>query len=226
MFWARFNLGRHLRKPGTLAWIAGVTLIAALVRVFGGSTSGIANLVILYAVPLVGLSFGTSAMREEIEDQTLTYVFTRPVDRGWIYAARLLSAIGIASLVGLGGVAWSITAIGSGVATVAAAIGSAAAYTAFFGLCGALLKRPAAFGLIFAIAWETALGAVPGFLSLLTLRTHLRNLAGLRPSNALLARLWDPPHVAVSVLVIVGVAVVGIAVGAMLSRRREFVLTR
>ncbi len=226
LLWTRFNLGRHLKKPGALAWILGVAFVAGIIRAFGGSTSAIANLVVLYAVPLAGLSYGTSAMREEIEDQTLTYVFTRSVDRAWIYAARVIAAVSVAALVGIVGALISTTSVTGGVRTVAAAVGSAAAYTSFFALCGAVLKRPASFGLVFAVAWETGLGAVPGFLSKLTLRTHLRNLAELRPSNPLLERLWNPPHVAVSVVVLVLVTAVAIGIGALLARRREFVITR
>jgi len=103
VLWARFNVVRHLRKPGTLAWILGVAAVAAIIRVAGGSSSAIANLVVLYAVPLAALSFGTSAMREEIEDQTLTYVFTRSVDRAWIYVARVLAAMTVAAFVGIAG---------------------------------------------------------------------------------------------------------------------------
>lgn len=226
LLWTGFHLRRSLVKPGALAWIVGVGIVAGLIRGFGGSTTAIANLVVLYAVPLAGLSYGTSAMREEIEDQTLTYVFTRSVDRGWIFAARAAAAIGIAATVGIVGAAISATGLVEGARIVAAAIGSAAAYTAFFALCGVVLKRPASFGLIFAVAWETGLGSVPGFLSQMTLRTHLRNIADLRPDNLLLSQLWDPPPVVVSGLTVLLVAVVALALGAVLARRREFVLTR
>lgn len=225
-FWARFHFGRHLRKPGTWAWIGGVAFVAGLLRAFGGSPTTIANLVILYAVPLAALSFGTSAMREEIEDQTPTYVFTRPIDRAWVYAARVAATIGVTMLIGAGGALFSVSSVTGGIRTFAAAVGSAAAYTAFFALCGALFKRPASFGLVFAIAWESGLGAVPGFLTQLTLRTHLRNLADLRPTNALLSALWSPPHLVVSIAVIIGVTAVALTIGGILARTREFVLTR
>ena len=226
ILWARFNVVRHLRKPGTLGWILGVAAIAGIIRVAGGSTTAIANLVVLYAVPLAGLSFGTSAMREEIEDQTLTYVFTRSVDRAWIYVARVLAAVTVAALVGIAGSLLATNSVTGGLRTVMAAVGSAAAYTAFFALCGVLFKRAASVGIVFAIAWEYGLGAVPGFLSQLTLRTHLRSLADLRPTNTLLATLWEPPSIWISVLVVLGVAAVTTFVAAMLVRRREFVITR
>lgn len=226
LLWMQFNLMRYLRKPGTLLWILGVAVVAGIIRVAGGSSSTIANLVVLYAVPLAALSFGTSALREEIEDQTLTYIFTRPLDRAWIYGARVVAAIAVASLIGVAGALISTSSVMGGVRTVAAAVGSAAAYTSFFALCGVLLKRPASFGIVFALAWEAGLGSVPGFLSQLTLRTHLRSLADLRPSNALLSRMWDPPHVLLSIVVIAGVTAVAIVVGGLLVRRREFVITR
>jgi len=226
LVWTRFSLGRHLRKPGTWAWILGVAAVAAIIRVAGGSSSAVANLVVLYAVPLAALSYGTSAMREEIEDQTLTYIFTRPIDRAWVYAARVGAAIGVVSILGLAGALVSTSTVAGGMRTAVAAVGAAAAYTGLFALCGAVLKRPAAFGLIFGIAWESGLGSVPGFLSRLTLRTHLRNLADLSPSNVIVQQYWDPPAIVFSVLAIVGVALVAVFLGALLARRREFVITR
>lgn len=224
--WGGLHLRRHFAKAGTLIWLIGVVAVAGIIRAVGGSARSVADLMVLYVVPLGALSFGSSALREEVEDQTLTYAFSRPIDRGLLYAARVFAAVGVVCVLGVAGTLFTIDEPTKAMRYVPSALAAAAAYTTFFAMWGALLKRPAAFGIVFAIGWEQGLGSVPGFLSSLTLRAHLRGLANLRPDNPVLSGFWTAPATWVSVLVLVGVVVVTTAVGALLARQREFVLSR
>lgn len=227
-YWARFHLLRNLRRRGTVLWVLGVPVLIAVMRLgFGAPTTTIAELVLIYLMPLMALTFGGGILREEVEDQTLTYGFTRPLDRAALYTARLGAAMGPvllatvpAALLAADGV---LDALGLLLAT---ALGTAA-HASIFGLWGLLIRRPTWLGLAYILLWEQSLEKVPGWLSDLTLRAHVRNIADLSPPRLLPMIPSDgpgPPWLSVSILL----AVTGLAVVAagVLVRRRELVLTR
>jgi ABC-2 type transport system permease protein len=174
----------------------------------------------------MALFYGTGAMREEIEDQTLTYGFSRPVGRGWLYAARVLAAavpvavlaIPAAFFAGMGGPDAVRYAAGAALATVA--------YGSFFALVGQLIKWPAWFGLAFLVFWEAGVGQVPGFLGRLTLLNQVRGVTGLRPPATPWSAWWTPPDVAGAVVALLVVTAVTLWLGGQVVRRREVVLTK
>ncbi len=226
MFWGSFHFVRILKRRGSIAWIVGALLGSIILRLVGTSEQWMASTVVFYIVPLMGLSYGTGALREEVEDQTLTYAFTRPLPRAWVYAARLGAAISLVALVGCVSTAIAAPSILGGLRLVGVSLLAAVAYTSFFGALGLLFKRPAWIGIFVVLACEHGLGLVPGFLSKLTLLTHLRTLADLPPSSGLARILWDPPTWWLSLLVALGFAAASIALGTRITAHREFVLTR
>jgi len=92
VFWTGFHFKRNLRKRAFKLWTAAFVITILLLR-YGARVSPeeLARAVLLLAVPLLALFFGAGSLREEIEDQTLTYAFTRPVGRIWTYVARVLA---------------------------------------------------------------------------------------------------------------------------------------
>ena len=106
--WGALHFRRHFAKAGTLIWLLGVVAVAGVIRLVGGSARSVADLMVLYVVPLGALSFGSSALREEIEDQTLTYSFSRPIDRGLLYMARVAAAVGVVSVLGVAGTLFTL----------------------------------------------------------------------------------------------------------------------
>src|SRR5690606_41365244 len=92
-FWAGFHLVRNLRRRGTLLWVLAVPLVVAVMRLgFDVSREPVGELVLVYLVPLMSLAYGGGVLREEVEDQTLPYGFTRPVERAPVCVARLAAA--------------------------------------------------------------------------------------------------------------------------------------
>lgn len=227
VFWAGFHLGRNLRRRGTLLWVISVPLLIGLMRLgFEVPTDAVGQLVIVYLVPLMSLAFGGGVLREEVEDQTLTYGFTRPVDRAALYLARLSAAAGPVAIAALPAVLFAADDIMQGLGLVAAVVLGVAAHCAMFGLWGLLTKRPSWIGLVFVLVWEQALQNVPGWLSRAALRTHLRNLGGLdQPSLPMIGSV-DVGGAWVSVLVLVAVAGVCVALAMRVVRTRELVLSR
>jgi len=140
-------------------------------------------------VYLVSLFYGVPAIHDEIEGRTITYLFTRPLSRGAIYAGRLLAVQTVAGL---------LLAASLGVCFLLMVIGNARAinldfielytnyffvvllavfcYTAVFSLMGTLFKKPLVWGILYIFAWESSVSMMPARMQMWTLEWHLRNL--------------------------------------------------
>ena len=51
------------------------------------------------SVPLLGMFYGTALIADEVEDKTITYLFTRPVSRGAVLIGKYLAYLGCTGLV-------------------------------------------------------------------------------------------------------------------------------
>ena len=228
VFWAGFHLRRNLLRRGTLVWVIAVPVLIAIMRfIFDVPHDALGQLMLIFLVPLMSLAFGGGVLREEVEDQTLTYGFTRPVDRAALFGARLVAAIGPVLIAILPALALAADGFEDGARSLAAAVLGTLAHASLFGLLGLLIKRPTWLGLAYVLVWEQALQGVPGWLSSLTLRSHLRNLAELsQPSSFPMVSASGPGPWWVSVLVLVGLIAVCVTLSGVIVRRRELVLTR
>ncbi len=139
-----------------------------------------------FIVPVLGVFYGTSLMADEVEDKTITYLFTRPIP------ARRRAGRQVPGLSGLHGVRRPAVG-GDGLSADRAAQGQprggvsgpaegpAAARRSGWrstGPCsrssGAKFKRPLLIGLIFVFGWEQAALAFPGYLKQFTVMYYLQ----------------------------------------------------
>lgn len=75
--------------------------------------AGIGTFLLLMVVaPLVGLIFGSTVVTEEVENRTITYVFTRPVPRAALFVGRWLATLVVTSVL-LGASAVAVTEVAS-----------------------------------------------------------------------------------------------------------------
>jgi len=98
-----------------------------------------------------------------------------------------------------------------------------------FAAIGLVMRRPTLAGFAL-VGWEQGVGAVPGFLSRLTLQAHVRGLAGLSPRGGPLAALhraapWGARWWA-SLVVLLGVVGICVGLAAWWLRRRELVVPK
>jgi len=119
-------------------------------------------------LPVLCVVVGTSVVGPEIEDGSIVYLLSKPLSRGAIARTKLLVAV--ATTWALGALPVGIAALvlpGTGVEvaltyTVVAAV-AAVAYCAVFLLLGVLTGNAVVIGLLYALIWETTVGAiVPG----------------------------------------------------------------
>jgi hypothetical protein len=223
-FWARFHATRTLQRPATVLWIAALVVIAAGLRI-GGDARNVVTFEITLALPLLALFFGSGGLREEVEDQTLTYAFVRPLGRGAIFLARIAAAAIVVLIPVVVGILIAIDDPLELPRELAVALLGVVAYVPLFAVLGLVLKRPMLVGLA-VLAWDQILGAVPGFLSLLTVRTHLRGLLELPADGGLFAAMVRPPSAWVSIPVLLAIAGACCSFGVLWVRTRELVVPK
>jgi len=141
-----------------------------------------------FVVPVLGLFYGTALMADEIEDKTLTYLFTRPIRRAAVLLGKYLSYLACTSVVVLPSlmlVYFLVVPLGGGsiggqfplflIDLGLLALGLVS-YGAVFAFIGAWLQRPLVTGLVFAFGWEKIVLVVPGYLRAATVSYYLQAL--------------------------------------------------
>jgi ABC-type transport system involved in multi-copper enzyme maturation permease subunit len=195
---------------------------------------------IRFSVPVLALFYGTALIADEVEDRTITYLFTRPIPRGSIlvgkYFAYLVSTIFVVLpavvlvwllIVPVGGsLGESFPDLATDLALLAAGL---IVYGAVFALAGAVLKRPLLVGLLFVFGWEVLVLALPGDFKLLTVAYYLQGLVPhALPSDSPLALVQmifrETPAVGTSLATMAATTVVSLWLAAKVVAAREYVL--
>jgi len=139
---------------------------------------------------LISLIVGSAVVAEEIEDRTITYLFTRPIPRASIVFGRYLAALVLVLLV-LGTEAGLVLRLlstlegpdgrrielpdGFQFRIFSSILLGGAVYSALFAALGALVKRPVLVGLGYAFLVEAVLGNMPGNSQKLTVFYYLKS---------------------------------------------------
>jgi ABC-type transport system involved in multi-copper enzyme maturation permease subunit len=134
---------------------------------------------------VLAVFYGTALIADEVEDKTITYLFTRPVPRGAVLLGKYLAYLAATGSVVLPSVVlvWLLVApIGASLAAtftdllkdLAVIAAGLISYGAVFALAGAQLKRPLLFGLLFVFGWEGFALALPGSFKLATVAHYVQ----------------------------------------------------
>ena len=193
-----------------------------------------------FTVPILGVFYGTSLMADEIEDKTITYLFTRPIRRGAVLVGKYLAYLACTTFVVLP----SVTLVYLLVVPINGSLGTSfldlikdlamlalglAVYGALFAFIGAKFKRPILIGLVFILGWEQAALAFPGYLKKFTIAYYLQSLVPhAMPSDSTLSLIQglfrDTPSLPVSLATLAIILLGFLALAAWLVERREYVL--
>lgn len=140
-----------------------------------------------FTVPVLGVFYGTSLIADEVEDKTITYLFTRPIPKGAVLVGKYLAYLACTFFVVLPSVVLVYLLIVPMRGTlggsfldlvkdlVLLAIGLAV-YGAVFAFIGARFKRPLLVGLVFIFGWEQMALAFPGYLKKFTVAYYLQGM--------------------------------------------------
>jgi len=206
--------------------------------IFGGM---IWLLYLRFVVPVLGAFYGTSLISDEVEDRTITYLFTRPVARGSIIIGKYLAYLVCTGLVVLP----SVTTVYLLITPVAGgSIGATfpqlltdlgllalglAVYGAVFALIGALVPRPLVAGLLLVFGWEQVALIVPGYLRRFTVAHYLQSLVPhSMPQDDTVSAIQSlfsaPPTAASSLLSLAVILVASLWLAARTVEKREYIL--
>jgi ABC-type transport system involved in multi-copper enzyme maturation permease subunit len=192
------------------------------------------------AIPILGVFYGTSLMADEIEDKTITYLFTRPIRRGAVLVGKYLAYLACTVFVVLpsvmlvyllivpmrGSLGGSFIDLLKDLAMLTLGL---ATYGALFAFIGAKFKRPLLIGLIFIFGWEQAALVIPGYLRNLTIAFYLQALVPhALPDDNVLSLLQgifrETPPLWVSLFWIAAIWATFLFLAAWVVERREYVL--
>ncbi len=187
---------RQQLTNGRLALVAGFSALGLAVAFAIGQADEVARVEnsvgfisgygLALMVPIVSLVLGSSTFGELVDDETLVYLWHRPVARWKLALAGTLSASSVA--IPITGIPLAIAAfMASGDttatwATVLATSFSAFAYSSLFVFVGLLLRRALIWGLVYLFIWELFIASVGGGSAQLSIRTY---------PTSILARLTD-----------------------------------
>jgi len=199
-------------------------------------------LYIRFIVPVLGVFYGTSLVADEVDDKTITYLFTRPIRRSAIVVGKYLAYLVCTVLLVLPSVVivyFVVVPLGDGpgiganfpslVTDLGMLTLGLAAYGAVFSLVGARLKRPVVFGLVFAFGWEPGVLIFPGFVNRLSVAYYLQGLVphampDESAMSAVLQLFSEVPPVSVSLVALVSITLVTLWLAGRSVEVREYVL--
>jgi ABC-2 type transport system permease protein len=193
-----------------------------------------------FIVPVLGVFYGTSLIADEVEDKTITYLFTRPISKGAVLVGKYLAYLVCTIFVVLPSVMLVYLLIvpmqGSLGASfidlvkdlILLALGLAV-YGAVFAFIGAKFKRPLLIGLIFIFGWEQAALAFPGYLRYYTVAYYVQALVPhAMPNDGALSLIQGmfrtTPNLATSLLSLIAIWAFFLWIAAWVVERKEYVL--
>jgi len=186
---------------------------------------------VLIFVTLVNAS---TLIRDEIEDNTLPYLLTRPISKPALvfykYVAYLASALVllVPSIV----LAYGVTELhtqspfsadldvlsGFLITTI---LGSAA-YGALFLFISVLVRRPLAVGLLIGFLWESVVGNIPGDVRKLSVIHYLKSILKDTISVTPLSIYSTDVSAAISVIVLIGFSIAMVVLSILVFQQMEF----
>lgn len=247
MLWSRRTVFMALIVAGPVVIAGVVRLVTALgwpleARVTGPGAFGLMIWVfyLRFTVPVLGVFYGTSLIADEVDDKTITYLFTRPIPRGAVLVGKYLAYLVVTACVVLP----SVVVVYLLIVPIRGSLGESflpaltdlgliavglAVYGALFAYVGAQFKRPLLVGLVVIFGWEQAALALPGYLKRFTVAYYLQALVPhAMPEDSTLSLVQaifrETPGVGVSLAWLFLIGVTALLLAAWTVERREYVL--
>jgi ABC-2 type transport system permease protein len=193
-----------------------------------------------FIVPVLAVYYGTALVADEVEDKTITYLFTRPIPRGSVLLGKFLayfvctvmvvlpSLMIVYFLMGISGASLAST-FPSLLKDLALIVLGLLAYGGLFAFVGAQFKRPLVIGLVFVFLWEQAAMTIPGSLRYATVAFYLQSLVphavtGDDLLSLLQSMVSKKASLTTSLTMLIGIGVAFVAWAMRVIARREYVL--
>ena len=203
------------------------------------------DIFIEFLIPIAAMAMAIPAIGEQVDDGTIVFTWTRPVQRWAIYLGRLLAAQVVSTVVMSGALVLCFLIMvseGTGVITfeflkvymvtfLIIALG-AFTYSALFAAMGTFFRKPVLPAILFTFGWESMVSNIPARVQEVSLRFHLQNLIERPPAapqdlpgvlEALLSTAFvrDPVPKVQSIAVLLVVTALATLLGAWLLKHKE-----
>ncbi|HDP94195.1 MAG TPA: hypothetical protein ENN40_02415 [Candidatus Aminicenantes bacterium] len=244
-----FRLSLHNRRTWLLlgaAFIPVLVLLVARAVTMGGTGTAIGPVLFnqmavpflftLY-IPLMGLLGGSSCVGDEIDQQTLVFLTTRPVKKSAVLIGKagvqtvislviVFPALAISFALGFGMYLLSSEGLARLGGYLLAGILATLAYTGLFVMLGTLLKKPVIAGIIYIFGWEYVVQFIPGSTQHLTISHYVKSLLPYKAGGEgfLMFQLEPSPDLQ-AVIVLLLLSAVFLVLAARVFSRREYVLS-
>jgi ABC-2 type transport system permease protein len=193
-----------------------------------------------FIVPVLGIFYGTSLIADEVEDKTITYLFTRPIPKGAVLMGKYLAYLACTILVVLP----SVVIVYLSIVPMRGSLGASfmdlvkdllllalglVVYGAVFAFVGARFKRPLLIGLVFAFGWEQAAMLMPGYLRKFTVVNYLQGMVPhAMPNDSMVSMIQgvfrEIPSMTENLVMLGLILVVFLWLAAVSVERKEYVL--
>jgi len=187
-------------------------------------------LIVMFFMPAICMIYGSSVIRDEIEDKSIVHVLTSPFDRIFAYFSYYVSLVICLCLIlavitslgfisffgqqGIDGEAMNIYVTFIGLVFLGVFV-----YSALFLLTSVVFKRPIYFGLFFVFIWEGFIGSIPGNIQKISINFYLKSIGSKQLEYITVNGATD---VNTSLMVIFASIIILIIFGSLIFRTKEF----
>ncbi|MFO7991334.1 MAG: ABC transporter permease subunit [Thermoplasmata archaeon] len=189
-------------------------------------------LILFFFLPVISMIYGSSLIRDEIEDRSITQVLVSPLDRSIAYLGYYLALVISLSLI----IVWILftgfvvyfgnlyidsDAVGIFLNILYLNIIGVFAYSSLFLLVSVITDKSIYFGLFYAFIWEGFIGSLPGNIRKIAIKHYIRSIGSEWMSYGSIVD-YDATNLSGSILVLFWFTVFMLFTGALLFRYKEF----
>lgn len=218
-----------------------VALFVAAVMGYAGSqthdplndgTNLMDTLILFFFMPVMAMIFGSSLIRDEIDDKSITHVATAPLDRAFSYLGYYIplgiatsvsmvaiSTVGMVAFFGQHGM--GSDALGIYLDFVALVVIGSFVYSSLFLAISVLFNKPVLFGLFYAFIWEGFIGSLPGAIQNASVKHYLRSVGSSWVKFGDISGWSQASSASSSAAVLLGLTIFFLILGAYLFREKE-----
>ncbi|MFW5928614.1 MAG: hypothetical protein ACOCSL_05355 [Thermoplasmatota archaeon] len=143
------------------------------------------NIMLLFLMPIITMVYGSTLIRDEIEDKSITMILTSSLKRVLVYVSYYLSLIitmsivmilivstGFFSFVGISKITADAMTVYYGM--IGLVIIGSIVYSSLFLFFSVLIDKPIYLGLFYAFIWEVFVGSLPGKIKQVSINYYLK----------------------------------------------------
>lgn len=189
-------------------------------------------LILFFFLPVISMIYGSSVIRDEIEDRSITQVLVSPLNKATAYLGYFLSlVISLILIITVMTISGFLIYFGNlgidGEAVdillnilVLNAVG-VFVYSSLFLMVSVITDKSIYFGLFYAFIWEGFIGSIPGAIRKFAIKHYVRSIGSEWLEHGSITT-YDATGVGTAAQVIIIITLSLLILGALLFRYKEF----